>query len=354
MTAASAVPFIPSAVRADAGELYAAALREPDGSYAAAFFSPETGIVAKTALPGRGHSCLLRPGASDCIVFARRPGTFAVAFGAEGHAAPSVFTASPGRHFYGHGAFSPDGRLLYSTENDYENARGVIGVRDVGADYRSIGEFDSGGIGPHDMAVMPDRRTLVIANGGIETHPDHGRAPLNLETMAPNLAYVDARTGDVLERHELSRHLHRVSIRHLAVCADGAVVFGCQHKGAKNIRPTLVGFHRRGEGLMFAELPQDANARLRGYVASVAVDGSGEIAAATSPRGGVALYFDTGTGKYVGLNAFADASGVAGRRKKTGFVLTSGSGRIARSEGKRIFPLGTHELAWDNHVTSIC
>ena len=36
-----------------------------------------------------------------------------------------------GRHFFGHGVFSPDGKLLYATENDFEAARGVIGVYDV-------------------------------------------------------------------------------------------------------------------------------------------------------------------------------------------------------------------------------
>ena len=258
-----------------------------------------------------------------------------------------------GRHFYGHGAFSADGRLLYSTENDYEHARGVIGVRDAGADYRRVGEFHSGGVGPHDAAMLSDGRTLVVANGGIETHPDHGRTPLNLETMTPNLAYIDTRTGDVLERHELPRYMHRVSIRHLAVCARGAVVFGCQHKGAKNARPVLVGFHKRGEALMLAEVPQDANARLKGYVASVAVDRSGESAAATSPRGGVVLYFDVGSRRFAGLGTFADASGVAGRQGNPGFVLTSGSGRFASANGSNVTKLGEHPLAWDNHVTAI-
>ncbi|MDA7947503.1 MAG: DUF1513 domain-containing protein [Hyphomicrobiaceae bacterium] len=353
IAAASVTPMFPFTARAAPGELYAAALREPDGTFAVALFSPETGIVMKSALPGRGHSCLRRPGRMQCVVFARRPGTFAVALDVNDRRAPVAFASSPGRHFYGHGAFSRDGRLLYTTENDYDDRRGVIGVRDVDAGYRLIGEFPSGGTGPHDIAMLPDGRTLVIANGGIETHPDFGRELLNLKTMAPSLVYIDAETGDLLESHSLPGHMHQLSIRHLAACADRAVVFGCQHKGAKNVTPNLVGFHRRGEDLELAEIPETANGRLKGYVGSVAADASGEIVAVTSPRGGVALYFDVSGRRFLRLTAFSDASGVAGRAGQRGFVLTSGSGRIAGTNGDGDQCLGAFDVAWDNHLTAI-
>ena len=69
-----------------------------------------------------------------------------------------------------HGVFSADGRLLYSTENDYDGARGMIGVRDVTGGYKQIGEFPAHGMEPHDIALLSDDRTIVIANGGIRTH----------------------------------------------------------------------------------------------------------------------------------------------------------------------------------------
>lgn len=353
MAAASVVPLLPPTIRAAAGELYAAAVREPDGRYAVALFSLESGIVQKTALPGRGHSCLARPGGTECIAFARRPGTFAVAVKLDGSAAPLPFASSPERHFYGHGTFSPDGRLLYSTENDYVTRNGIIGVRDADAGYRRIGEFSSGGIGPHDIVMLPDGRTLVVANGGIETHPDSGREPLNLATMKPNLAYVDAKTGDLLERHELPADMHQSSIRHLATAQNGSIVFGCQHKGPRNVRPGLVGFHKRGENLKLAEVPSAANNRLKGYVASVATDASGEIVAATSPRGGVALYFDVPGRRFLGFDRFADVSGVVSRKSQPGFVLTSGTGQIGRTLRDGIAQLGRQEVAWDNHVTAL-
>ncbi len=107
------------------------------------------------------------------MVFARRPGTFAMI------SIPRVrmnrsFPHAAGCHFYGHGHFSPDGRLLYASENDFDGNRGVIGVYDAKDRFKRIMEFDAGGIGTHDMTVSDDGRLLIIANGGIETHPISG------------------------------------------------------------------------------------------------------------------------------------------------------------------------------------
>ena len=349
--AIAALPLLPNILLGSERTLYAAALREADGGYAAAVFGVEEGEVVRVSLPARGHACAVRPGGEDCVAFARRPGTFAVAFGPQRKGAPLWFAAKPGRNFYGHGVFARDGRLLYSTENDFDGQRGVIGVRDAGDNYRHIGEFSSGGIGPHDIGLLGDGRTLVVANGGIETHPDRGRDQLNLTTMTPSLAYIDTYTGDMLERHELPHELHQLSIRHLTVAEGGIVVFGCQHKGPRNEQPILIGFHKRGERPQLAEIPKEANAGLKGYVGSICADSSGELVAATSPRGGVVLYFDVAGKRFIGSGAFDDASGVARRAGASGFIVTSGMGRIAAANPGSLELLALKGDAWDNHVT---
>ncbi|MGI8724305.1 MAG: DUF1513 domain-containing protein, partial [Methyloceanibacter sp.] len=45
----------------------------------------------------------------------------------------------------------------------FANARGIIGVRDATDGYKQIGEFPSYGLEPHDVALLGDGRTLVIA-----------------------------------------------------------------------------------------------------------------------------------------------------------------------------------------------
>ncbi len=92
----------------------------------------------------------------------------------------------------------------------------MIGVRDATGGYKQIGEFPAHGMEPHDIALLSDGRTMVIANGGIRTHPDRGADELNLADMQPSLVYVDVATGDLLEEHRLAPALHQLSIRHLA------------------------------------------------------------------------------------------------------------------------------------------
>ena len=72
------------------------------------------------------------------------------------------FASKSDRHFFGHGVFSAAGRPLYATENDYERAAGVIGVRDATDSYRQIGEFPAHGMEPHDIALLSDGRTMVM------------------------------------------------------------------------------------------------------------------------------------------------------------------------------------------------
>ena len=136
------------------------------------------------------------------------------------------FDAVAGRHFFGHGFFSPDGRLLYATENDFDAEAGAIGIYDAADGWRRVGEIAGVGIEPHEAALLGDGRTIVAADGGILTHPDYGREKLNLATMAPALVYVDRASGEILETARLDPALHRLSIRHLARDATGAVWFG--------------------------------------------------------------------------------------------------------------------------------
>lgn len=334
-------------------ELLVAACREPSGSFSVAACDTERGILARVALPARGHDVAVRPGTRECVVFARRPGTFAVAFRLGDSPRPVAFAAGPRRHFFGHGVFAPGGRVLFSTENDSAAGKGIIGVRDATDGYREIGAFDSGGIGPHDIALLADGRTLVVANGGIDT--GGGREPLNIATMEPSLVYLDAATGDILERHALPAALHKLSIRHLAVGIGGTVVFGCQYEGAPDDHPPLVGFHRRGESLALAEAPESLFRPMRNYIGSIAADSAGESVVATSPRGGRALLFDVARRRCIAERSLDDVCGVAPRHAGGGFLLTSGLGVIEAWPRSPVpsAPSRHEAVAWDNHAICV-
>ena len=46
--------------------------------------------------------------------------------------------------------------------------------------------------------------------------------------MMPSLAFIDSTTGDLIATHEQTSDLHKLSLRHIAADARGAVWFGAQ------------------------------------------------------------------------------------------------------------------------------
>jgi len=329
-------------------ECFAASRKDDRGNFSASLFTLE-GDVQAIELPGRGHDIALRPDGGEWVAFARRPGRFGVAISL-GARPPIWFASKPDRHFFGHGAFSADGRLLYATELDYANAQGVIGVRDASAGYKQIGEFRAHGMEPHDIALLGDGRTMVIANGGIRTHPDRGAEELNLPDMQPSLVYVDVATGDLLEEHRLTPELHQLSIRHLAVAAGDTVVFGCQYRGPEDDAPALIGFHRRGETPVIVEAPGATQAGLRNYIGSVAADRGGGIVAASAPKGGLVTYWDVTGRRYLGACDLSDGCGLAPTHRSATFLLTSGDGWLATGDASGAMSRQVSGFQWDNHA----
>ncbi|ABR62338.1 DUF1513 domain-containing protein [Sinorhizobium medicae] len=326
--------------RADA--VFASGFMAPDGSYGVATLTEEGEIVERSLLPARAHGMAFSPACRLAVAFARRPGTYAMIFSPDGTAEPVVITSAEGRHFFGHGCFSADGRLLYATENDFSANRGMIGIYGGRQGFTKIGEFPTYGIGPHDMTLAADGRTLAIANGGIETHPDFGRTKLNLDYMEPSLTLVDAATGALIEKHALPPSLNRLSTRHVDIGADGRVWFACQYEGARNDLPPLVGHFAKGEDLRFVDLPERTTAALANYVGAIAVNRREGLVGLTSPKGGVAVTLDAKTGAVLAQEQVADAAGVAAASHA--FAFSSYGGRFEKHRSP---------VAWDQHIVRL-
>lgn len=333
---------------ADGDAVCAGCVRQADGSFAVALFDAQGTIVARETLPGRGHGIAVSPDGCTAVAFARRPGRFALAVDVARGQAQHAFTTPAGRHFYGHGVFSPDGRLLYAPENDYANATGVIGMYDATDGFRRVDEIPGGGIGPHEAILLDGGRTMAVAVGGIVTHPDSGRRKLNLPTMAPALAYLDRRTGDVLERVTVPAEWHRLSLRHLSADTTGAVWIGGQYEGPATDALPLVWRHRRGGDLVPADAPDGLWPALRHYIGAVAVSGDGSRIVATSPRGGVAAEWDAASGRLAERWRIDDVCGAA-PAARGGILLSDGRGRLWR-DGVRF---ARDDVAWDNHMAAI-
>jgi len=321
-------------------------------------------IAFQRRLPARAHHVAVSEALGCYIVVARRPGTWLVLGDLQSGAIHAELEVPPGRHLYGHGVFSHDARHFYTTESAFEEQdsdSGLVVEWAVVAEQghltlQRLREFPTQGVGPHELLLMPDGDTLVVANGGMRTHPATEREVLNLDSMQPSLVYLDRHTGVVLEQQLLPQELHQNSIRHLDVTAAGLVGIGLQFQGDAWMNVPLVATHRRGEALRLLELPPELQPQLQQYVGSVRFDQSGRYLAASCPRGNQLTFWDSASGALLHNLRARDACGLSGLQQ--GFVFSSGVGRLAAID---LADLQVQEFAlpaewqgfWDNHMNLV-
>lgn len=348
----AATGALPAFGWAEAGApAYLAAAKTPDGSYALCGLRPDGALAFQLPLPGRGHAAAAHPTRALAVAFARRPGTFALVIDCALGLVRAELTAPEGRHFYGHGAFDAAGGVLYTAENAYDAGEGRIGLWDAARGFTRLGEVPSGGVGPHEIIFDGIHNRLVVAHGGIETHPDSGRAKLNLPSMRPNLAYLGPE-GGLQAVIEPPAALRLNSLRHLALRPDGLVAIAAQWQGDPAEAVPLLALHRFGESEMtFLSADPPAQRALRGYGGGAAFSGDGTVIGLTAPRGGRAHFYDAASGQWTGEIRAPDLCGLAPRGD--GFLATDGGGGIiaaAANLGAERRRLG---LSWDNHLVAL-
>lgn len=350
----AASPVLPAwSARTEGVELILSTATHGEGRFAVAGFEPSGHVRFALALPDRGHGLAVRPGTAEAVVVSRRPGAYLMIIDVNAGRVVGTAANAEGRHFNGHGIHSADGRTFYASETEIESGAGLLGVYDAGAGYRRLGEVSSGGLDPHDIRLIDNGRTLVIANGGVMTHPDAPKTVLNLDSMDPTLAYLDATNGKiraVVHQPETQRWL---GVRHLAVGADDRVAIAMQYAGPAADTVPLVALHQIGErSFRFLELPAQILSAIRHYCGGAAVDASGTVLGVSCPKGNMFVFFMLEDGRYIGKTDVADGCGIA--PAANGFALTSGVGGVfswrpdagARPIAGRFLESGR----WDNHA----
>ena len=321
--------------------LFASAYMDRQNRYGVAIFNQDGKILSRYPLPNRGHGVVFGATSSRLVTFARRPGNFALVIDVKN--GKSLLFKSPFyTHFYGHGAFSSSGKLLFATENQFERGDGLIGVYDATDSFSRIAEIPSHGIGPHEMVLMPDGHTLCIANGGIVTHPDTGRIKLNLHEMQSSVVFIDSRHGDLLARFDVPQRLQRLSLRHMAIDHKGKVWLGGQYEGDGQDTVPLIATACLESGLDFPDFARNRVFALSNYVGSVASSFDGERMAFSSPRGNALLVVDATKNIIIKQQEINSVCGISSEQDT--FLTTSLSSDVERRK---------HPVRWDNHVTKI-
>lgn len=307
-------------------------------------------------VPMRAHGCAVHPTDPNRVLFfARRPGTQAFELDRATMRVRTVLTTETGRHLAGHGTYSADGSLILTPEHDYERARGVVVVRDA-RNFAVVGEIDTSGIDPHEVAWLPGR-SLLVANGGIMTHPRTFRRKLNIPTMDPSLCVIDAASGQRKEQWRLPDHL--LSIRHVAMTSAGITAVGLQYEGEdKNKAPGIVALYRPAHAHQQAQFrllsaPASEIPKFQGYVASVAISEAHDLIAAACPYGNGVACWSISDERYLGFVAAAETYGLS--RVADGSILASQRDGTAygldetrlRSQFLKI--ASVQPIRWDDH-----
>lgn len=297
-----------------------------------------TRMAPALALPARGHAVVPHPARADsAYVCARRPGEYLLRFDPRTGVVRAGAQADELYRFEGHAVIDAARNRVLATQSELDEGRGRIGLYDA-ASLEPLGEWPTHGIGPHEILWL-DKDTLAVANGGILTLPETGRIKRNLESMEPSLVLLDAADGRRLARFELAQR--KLSIRHLALAADGVLGVALQDEGTGSA-PVLA-LLREGR-LFLASAAEGA----RGYGAALAA--CGERFAVTCTRGDRVLVWDS-RGRYCGEARIPKPAGIV--TIGDAWLVSNELGELWRLDAERLSTERESRFpgrAWDNHL----
>ncbi len=317
-------------------------------------------VQAALEVPSRPHGVVALPDGSVLAV-ARRPGDWMVRWHPGRNTAPlwrwqTAEAAFPDRTFNGHVLAGPDGQTLYTTETDVETGTSLVGVRDART-LEKVAEWPTHGIDAHELiwdlqgtsgtSGTPRAPTLIVANGGVPTAPETGRAKRDMHRMDSSLVRLDGTTGELLGQWRLDDP--RLSLRHLAWNPAGTVL-GIALQ-AEHDDPALrhaAPVHARFDGQALHAEPQVGNAaqtgakapkeapvppiqaptNLQGYGGSIVATPEGW--AVSCPKAGCAVLFNA-QGLRTGQIALAEVCALA-------------------SDGARLWAGGLGQSLWHQRV----
>lgn len=251
-------------------------------------------------VPTRAHGLAVLPGGT-VVATSRRPGDWLVRWQPASRAQPQWLWQRGERSFNGHVLASADGRCLYTTETDLETGASWIAVRDART-LEQTAAWPTHGIDAHEL-VWEGAGSLIVANGGVPTAPETGRAKRALDRMDSSLVRLDARTGALRGQWRLPDP--RLSLRHLARSPDGktlGIALQAEHDDAasKHAAPVLALFDGQALRTVPAPTPTPAplTQSLHGYGGSIAATPTGW--AVSCPRAhGIATF--SLQGEWLGL-----------------------------------------------------
>jgi hypothetical protein len=240
------------------------------------------------------------------------------------------------RAFYGHGAFSRDGALLFATENHLETKTGLICVRD-GKSYAEIGEFPTYGKSPHDCHLVDEGRTLVITNGG-------GLLDDTSEPGAPSVTFVDARSTKLLER--LTFSTPRLNAGHLATTrARDLVAISAPRDGLPATERGGVTIRTGNGPFLTMTEPEEIVSRMVGESLSLCIVEERSVVGVTNPDGNIVTFWDMSGKRFLKKLDMPAPRGFTRTLDGAYLALSYGAGTLTLLSPETLEPVRPHRVA---------
>ncbi|MGB0865800.1 MAG: DUF1513 domain-containing protein [Granulosicoccaceae bacterium] len=202
------------------------------------------------------HGMCLHPDRAKLVIACEKKGPHGVILNIDTLSVEQQLPLPEGRKFYGHCAFSKDGKYLYTTEVLSASGEGLISVRD-GKSGEIVGEFPSFGHAPHECQLIDDGNTMVITNGGG-----------NRNGALPNVAFVDIATQSLIKHEKPSSYA--VNTGHFSIAPDNTlVVVSAPRDGLPNGSIGGVSIGPRGKPLRTLSSPKKTVNNMIGEALSV-------------------------------------------------------------------------------------
>lgn len=257
---------------------------------------------------------------------------------------------SPGRYFYGHGAYSVDGLKLFATETVLSNQQGVIAVRDSN-DLDELGLFPSYGLEPHECKLIDSGKTLVVTNGGGHS----GK-------QAPSVCYIDVASQNLKEKISLDDG--RLNAGHFAISDNGQLVtvsaprngLGKEHAGGislKNTKGQLERLHHLG-----------LTDKLAGEALSVCIHNASDTLAVTHPDSHLVTFWSLKTKtliktlklhkpRGIELNTRGDHFLISAGRNASLLLIAIDSLQVVAVVSEYSYFTGSHIYNWDRRLPEL-
>lgn len=215
---------------------------------------------------------------------------------------------APGRKFYGHCAYSSDGKLVYTVETANDTGKGWIVVRDAET-LAEIDTFPSFGEAPHECILIDGGKTMVITNGGGRPDGD-----------VPCVAYIDVATRSLVRREVLTNRT--LNTGHLAIAPDGSLIVVSAPRLGVDSTLGGVSIQPSGKSMKSITSPKKVVGAMNGEALSVAVNG--DVAVVTHPGGDMLTFWSLGQRRLLKKIDIRFPRGVTLNRRKDRFIATFG------------------------------